>query len=77
MTSINWDEIADLYLKCLDKTHVGTIDKAELTEFFNFAAKNGYQFNPEHLDAAFKHADTKGDGKLTKAELVDFLKNFN
>lgn len=74
--SFSWEQIADAYMKYVDKDRNGKLSKDELTDFFNFAAKNSsYKFDQTHFDTAFKKADSSADGQLTKEELMTLLKN--
>lgn len=73
--SFSWEQIADAYMKYVDKDKNGKLSKDELTEFFSFASKNSsYKFDQAHFDAAFKKAEANGDGQLSKEELIVFLK---
>lgn len=73
--ALNWEQITESYFKYVDRNHDGVISKNELKDFFDFAAKKGYKYDPVRFEAAFNQADKNKDGVFTKQELLQFLKS--
>ena len=71
----DYNLIADNYMKYIDRNHDGFLSYAELTAFFDFAASKGYHYDKAQFNKMLQKYDSNGDGKFTKAELVELLKH--
>ena len=72
-----WGKLLDEYLAGVDQNHDGLLSKQELMDYLDVMKKQHYPVDYEKFEIIFKKCDSNNNGKLHKAELMSFIKQFN